>query len=120
MRYNDIAYFDKAVDFSLDSAWKLDGDRIDSGNAFSRQVVDNSMMRAGLMPGDFVFAIKDTEVDPGDFVVAHIGGEGLIRQYFCNGDLVRLEAANDSYGPIIIHKDTPGFTISGKVVRVFS
>ena len=55
---------------------------------------------------------------PGDIVVAIIGDEATVKRYHPDGMRVRLEPANEAYGPIIVEKEMADFRIAGKVIGV--
>ena len=74
------------------------------------------MKDAGIFDGDKVFVRLQQTADTGDIVVALIGDEATVKHYYPERERIRLEPANENYGPIIVEPDTPGFRIAGKVV----
>lgn len=89
---------------------------VPSGDLFSLRVRGDSMMKAGIMDGDFVLVRKQSTADPGDIVVAVIGDEATVKRFYPERKRVRLQPENDAYGPIVVEKNTPGFYLAGKVV----
>jgi len=101
---------------NLEGTISLDSEYIKADNIFALRVRGDSMRDAGIFDGDSVFARQQTTADRGDIIIAIIGDEATVKKYYPERDRVRLEPANDSYGPIIVERDTPGFRIAGKVV----
>ena len=74
------------------------------------------MRDAGILDGDVVFARQQPTAERGEIVVALIGDEATVKRFYPENGRVRLEPANSSYGPIIVERGAPGFSIAGKVV----
>jgi repressor LexA len=71
---------------------------------FCLRVSGESMIGAGIHNNDLIFVRKSVDAQRGDIVVALVGDEATCKYYYPEGDYVRLEPANDSIQPIIIHK----------------
>jgi repressor LexA len=78
---------------NIEGSFYIDKDFVSGEEVFSLKVQGDSMIEAGIFDGDFVL---------------------VKRQQSANK--VRLEAANPGYGPIVVDKNTPGFSIAGKVI----
>ncbi len=78
----------------------------------------NSMDKAGIEEGDFVFVKSQSTASPGDRVVALIDNEATIKIYKPSRDFIMLlpKSSDPSYKPIILDKD---FLIQGVVKHVF-
>ncbi|NLI16497.1 MAG: transcriptional repressor LexA [candidate division Zixibacteria bacterium] len=96
--------------FCIDRSF-VTGDQI-----FALRVKGDSMMNAGILDGDFVLVRRQETADRGEIVVAQIGDEATVKRYYPEKKRIRLEPENPAYGPIIVEKGSPGFTIAGKVV----
>jgi SOS regulatory protein LexA len=68
--------------------------------SFLLQVTGDSMIDAGIMPGDLVVIEKGREPTNGDIVIAEIDGEWTIKYFRKQGKTVFLEAANPRYPAI--------------------
>ena len=101
---------------NLEGTISLDSEYIKADNIFALRVKGDSMRDAGILDGDFVFARQQSTAEKGDIVVAIIGDEATVKKYYPEKGRIRLQPANESYGPIIIEKNTPGFRIAGKVI----
>lgn len=55
----------------------------------------------GHLLGDrFIVVLRRRDPAPGDTAVARIGDDVMLRRYFIEGDLIRLEAANRRIDPL--------------------
>ncbi|MFC1585947.1 transcriptional repressor LexA [Fibrobacterota bacterium] len=87
-------------------------------NVFALKVKGESMKNAGILNGDMVFARQQLAAEAGQIVIAIIGEEATVKYFYPESGRVRLEPANESYGPIIVDKNTPDFHIAGRVIGV--
>lgn len=67
---------------------------------FMLTVSGDSMIDAGIHPGDIVLVERQTTARSGQIVVAHVDGEWTLKFYFQDRSSVRLEPANKKYKPI--------------------
>ncbi len=67
---------------------------------FMLTVSGDSMLDAGIHPGDLVLVEKGREARHNDVVLAQVDGEWTLKYYICDAHGVRLEAANRRYPPI--------------------
>ena len=87
-------------------------------NVIALRVKGDSMKDAGILNGDMVFARRQPVAEAGQIVVAIIGEETTVKYFYPEARRVRLEPANQSYGPIIVDEKTPDFRIAGRVIGV--
>ena len=87
-------------------------------NVFALRVHGDSMKDAGIFHGDLIFARQQKTAERGQIVVALIGEETTVKYYYAEAGRVRLEPANDAYGPIIVDNSTPDFSILGRLIGV--
>lgn len=64
------------------------------------KVTGDSMIEAGIMPGDIALVERGVDARNGDIVIARIDGEWTIKYLRKKGNKVFLEAANKDYKPI--------------------
>lgn len=81
---------------------------------FALQVRGDSMIDAGILPGDYVIVHKQETARPGETVVALVGDEATVKYYQPRKGHVELVAANEKYQPIVVKED-PDFRILGAV-----
>ncbi len=83
---------------------------------FALQVRGMSMMNAGILDGDIVYAEKTSAADDGDIVVALIDDEATVKRLAHGSDgRAVLMPENDAFSPII----PDNLTILGKIVASF-
>jgi repressor LexA len=64
------------------------------------KVKGESMLGAGIQPGDFVLVERGAEPRVGDIVIAEVDGEYTMKYYRRKGNKIYLEASNDKYQDI--------------------
>ena len=87
-------------------------------NVFALRVHGESMKDAGIRHGDLLFARQQSAAEKGQIVVALIGEETTVKYFHPEAGRVRLEPANEAFGPIIVENSTPDFSILGRVIGV--
>ena len=70
------------------------------GKYFALRVRGESMLNAGIFPGDYVIVRQQPEANHGEIVVALIGDEATVKRYCLRGGRVWLLPENDAYSPI--------------------
>jgi repressor LexA len=83
-------------------------------NLFALQVRGDSMVDAGILPGDHVIVKKQDTARPGEIVVALLDDEATVKYYRPQRDRIELVAANAKYAPIAVGEHS-GFRILGIV-----
>lgn len=86
-------------------------------DVFALRVQGDSMIEAGILEGDLVFAKQQQNADKGDMVVALINEEATVKYFHPESGRIRLEPANSTYQPIMVNP-SQDFRIAGKVIGV--
>ncbi len=98
-------------------------DRVLLGGArevFGLRVSGDSMIKAGINDGDYVFVKKQIEARKGDIVIALVGEEATCKYFYPESDRIRLVPANDSMSDIIVSKhDWRSTNLLGVVVGLY-
>ena len=81
---------------------------------FALKVKGESMLWAGILDGDIVFAERTPVATNGEIVVALVGDEATVKTFYKENGHFRLQPENDAFEPIIVKE----VTILGKVVAV--
>ena len=81
---------------------------------FALRVRGESMLNAGILPGDLVVVRQQQTCNPGEIVVAMIDDEATVKRFSRKNGHVWLMPENDAYTPI----DGTYAQILGKVVAV--
>ena len=85
-----------------------------AGEYFALRVRGESMLNAGILPGDLVVVHQQQNVCNGDIVVALFEDEATVKTFRMKNGHVWLLPENDDYEPI----DGEGCSILGRVVAV--
>lgn len=80
------------------------------------KVSGDSMIEAGILPGDYVIAERGRTPADGDIVIAQVDGEWTMKHFRRRKGRTVLEAANPKYPPIEAKKE---LTIEAVVVSTF-
>ncbi len=87
------------------------------GESFVLQVRGDSMINAGILPGDFLVVQRQASANTGEIIVAGIpGDEATVKRYFPQGTQVVLKPENDTMEPMEF--DAREVTVFGKVISV--
>lgn len=84
--------------------------------SFLLKVTGDSMMEAGIMPGDMVIVEKGKKPNSGDVVIAEVDGEWTMKYYEKHGNEIFLRPANAKYKVI---KPKYELKVAGVVVATF-
>jgi len=82
---------------------------------FVLRVRGDSMVDAGILPGDFVVVRPRESASDGEIVVALVGEEATVKRFFREADHVRLQPENATMEPIRSRE----VRVVGKVVGLF-
>lgn len=93
--------------------------RRDDGD-FVLRIEGDSMINAGIFDGDLIVVHPEPEPRDREIIVARVSGigddEATAKRFYRQGDLVRLEAENENYEPIVVNADQ--VELVGRVVGV--
>lgn len=84
-------------------------------SSFLLKVSGDSMIEAGLMPGDLVIIDRQLRPRNGDIVIATLDGKSTMKYYFREGQKIALKPANPKYRPILVENPEQQLTIHGVV-----
>ena len=102
----------------VDDVYPLPKDLVGDGTLFMLRVRGESMLQAGVFPGDLIVIRQQPEVEQGDMCAAMIDGEATVKFFRrTKAGEIFLDPANDGYEPIPVPVDADG-VILGKVVAV--
>ena len=85
-----------------------------TGEYFALRVRGESMLKAGILPGDLVIIRRQCSANNGEIVVALLGEEATVKRFHQENGHIWLLPENDNYQPI----DGTDAQIIGKVVAV--
>ena len=85
---------------------------------FALEVEGESMIGAGILPGDYVIVDAGKQVRKGQIAAVQIGEEATVKRVFINKNQVRLKAENPQYEDIVVDRKSPEVKVYGPVVGV--
>lgn len=102
----------------VEDVYPLPRDIVGEGTLFALRVRGESMLQAGVLPGDLIVVRQQATVEQGEMCAAMIDGEATVKFFrrTPSGE-VFLDPANDGYEPIPVPEDAQG-VILGRVVAV--
>ena len=102
----------------VEDVYPLPKDLVGDGTLFMLRVRGESMLSAGVFPGDLVVIRQQPTVEQGEMCAAMLDGEATVKFFrrTTSGEIF-LDPANDGYEPIPVPADTEDLII-GKVVAV--
>ncbi len=81
---------------------------------FALKIRGDSMIKAGILPGDIVIVRQQAEAGNGEIVIALLGEEATCKRYERRDDALWLMPENDAYEPI----DGTDAEILGRVIGI--
>ena len=101
----------------IEETLPLPADLTGEGDLFMLRVRGDSMIDAGILPGDYVVARVEATARDGEIVVAGIpGDEATVKTWRNRGDQIVLEPANAALEPMVF--DPAEVHLYGRVVTV--
>ncbi|MDY6050544.1 MAG: transcriptional repressor LexA [Corynebacterium sp.] len=88
---------------------------VGSGELFMLEVQGDSMINAGILPGDYVIVERRSTAEHGDIVAALIDGEATVKTLHRDEKGLWLQPENDNYGIIEVDE----LDILGVITAVF-
>jgi SOS regulatory protein LexA len=88
---------------------------VNKESSFMLKVSGDSMIDAGIMPGDMVIVQRGKQAKSGDIVIAEVDGQWTIKFFERRGTKVILKAANKKYAPIEPREE---LRVTGVVISV--
>lgn len=69
---------------------------------FALRVSGDSMIKDGILDGDYILVQKQLQVRDGEIAVVMVDGEATVKRFFREGRRIRLQPANDLIAPIYL------------------
>lgn len=102
----------------VEHVYPLPKDLVGEGTLFMLRVRGESMVQAGVLPGDLVVVRQQPRVEQGEMCAALIEDEATVKFFRrTRSGAIFLDPANEDYAPIPVPPDAIG-AILGKVVAV--
>lgn len=101
---------------NIENYFSIPSDYIHNSDHFILNIKGESMIKAGILNGDYVIVEPCVTADNGDMVVALINDSATVKTFYKEDGYYRLQPENDTMNPIIVKDD---LRILGKVVGMF-
>lgn len=102
------------IEENFDGYITLSSDILKSGDHFALNVVGDSMINAGILPGDLAVFRQQSTVNNGTIVAAMLDDSVTLKRFYKEANRVQLKAENDNYTPIY----TQNVSVLGKLVTI--
>lgn len=100
---------------NIESYFPVPAEYVPSGESFVLKVHGTSMIKAGIMDGDYIFVNSCRTAENGQIVVALIDDSATVKRFYKEKGHIRLQPENDEMEPIIVDD----CVILGRVFGVF-
>ena len=101
---------------NIEDSFPLPLDYVKHNNdLFMLKISGSSMIKAGILDGDFAIIERTQTASNGDKIVALIENEATLKTFYRENDHIRLQPENDKMNPIIVDH----CVILGKLVGLF-
>lgn len=97
---------------NIEDSYPLPREMVKDSTCFLLRIRGESMIEAGILPGDLVLVRQQNAADNGDIIVALIENDATVKRFFKEKKRVRLQPENASLDPIY----ATDVNILGKVI----
>lgn len=100
---------------NIESYFPIPSEYLPNAETFMLQVEGESMINAGILPGDHILIKQQNVAENGDMIAALLEDSATVKTFYKEKDHYRLQPENDTMDPIIVQD----LQILGKVIGVF-
>lgn len=101
---------------NIEDSFPLPLDYVKHNNdLFMLKISGSSMIKAGILDGDFAIIERTQTASNGDKIVALIENEATLKTFYRENDHIRLQPENDKMEPIIVDN----CSILGKLIGIY-
>ena len=101
---------------NIEDSFPLPVDYVKHNNdLFMLKISGSSMIKAGILDGDFAIIERTQTASNGDKIVALIENEATLKTFYRENDHIRLQPENDEMEPIIVDN----CSILGKLIGIY-
>lgn len=101
---------------NIEDSFPLPLDYVKHNNdLFMLKISGSSMIKAGILDGDFAIIERTQTASNGDKIVALIENEATLKTFYRENDHIRLQPENDEMEPIIVNN----CSILGKLIGIY-
>ena len=100
---------------NVESYFPIPSEYLPNAQTFMLHVKGESMINAGILPGDHILVRQQNTASNGDIIAALIDDSATVKTFYKEDGYFRLQPENDTMEPIIV----TDLAILGKVIGVF-
>lgn len=102
---------------NIDSYFPIPCEYLPNAQTFLLEVQGESMINAGVLPGDHILVKQQETAENGEMVAALIDDSATVKTFYREDGHIRLQPENDTMNPILVQENQ--LHILGKVIGVF-
>jgi len=103
----------------IEGHFSIDSSQQHGEQGFFLRVRGDSMIDAGIRPGDLALVRPQATAENGDIVVALVDGEATLKRFFRERGRIRLQPENPAMEPIVIRPGKEEVVIIGRVTGIY-
>jgi len=100
---------------NIEDTFPIPIDYVKNSSCYMLHVKGDSMIDEGIFDGDLVLVRQQQEAADGDIVIALLEDSATVKTFYRDGELIRLDPANQDFEPI----HTKECDILGKVIGLY-
>lgn len=100
---------------NIESYFPIPSEYLPNAQTFLLEVQGESMINAGVLPGDHILVQQQNNAENGEMIVALIDDSATVKTFYREDGYIRLQPENDTMDPIYVDE----VVILGKVVGLF-
>ena len=102
---------------NIESYFPIPSEYLPNAQTFLLEVQGESMINAGVLPGDHILVQQQNNAENGEMIVALIDDSATVKTFYREDGYIRLQPENDTMDPILVQETQ--LHILGKVIGVF-
>ena len=102
---------------NIESYFPIPSEYLPNAQTFLLEVQGESMINAGVLPGDHILVQQQNNAENGEMIVALNDDSATVKTFYREDGYIRLQPENDTMDPILVQETQ--LHILGKVIGVF-
>ncbi len=102
---------------NIESYFPIPSEYLPNAQTFLLEVQGESMINAGVLPGDHILVQQQNNAENGEMIAALIDDSATVKTFYREDGYIRLQPENDTMDPILVQETQ--LHILGKVIGVF-
>ena len=102
---------------NIESYFPIPSEYLPNAQTFLLEVQGESMINAGVLPGDHILVQQQNNAENGEMIAALIDDSATVKTFYREDGYIRLQPENDTMDPILVQETQ--LHILGKLIGVF-